>query len=413
MEDRIKIGSRDQLIDVLSEAAELEHNLCCSYLFAGFSLKGDGDGLSEDQCAAVRRWKQVLREIATQEMLHLALTSNLLMAIGAAPHFGRPNFPQASKHYPPEIRVALTRFDADTLDHFIYIERPDGADEEEGSTFTSSESPQPAAQTTDIVPQAQDYVSVSELYRGVEQGFRDLVDKLGEERVFIGPSEDQATPERLDFPGLIAVSDLASAVQAVNLIIEQGEGAPRNQNESHYAQFLQIRKEFQEIRQQSPEFDPSRPVLDNPFTRVPSDADAAHVMTDPLTVEVADLFNGAYAAMLDFLLRFFAHTEESDDELKTLIGTAIGIMSGVLAPLGETLTALPAGEEFTGQTGGPSFQVYRASAHRLPSKRAAWFLLKERLLELSEFCEGLTSRSERTARLHSVQQTLAGLAADL
>src|SRR5215212_3229048 len=157
MEDRIRIGSRDQLIDVLSEAAELEHNLCCSYLFAGFSLKGDGDGLSEDQCAAVRRWKQVLREIATQEMLHLALTSNLLMAIGAAPHFGRPNFPQASKHYPPEIRVALTRFDADTLDHFIYIERPDGADEEEGSTFTSSESPQPAAQTTDIVPQAQDY----------------------------------------------------------------------------------------------------------------------------------------------------------------------------------------------------------------------------------------------------------------
>jgi len=29
-------------------------------------------------------------------MLHLALVSNLMTAIGAAPVFGRPNFPQRS-----------------------------------------------------------------------------------------------------------------------------------------------------------------------------------------------------------------------------------------------------------------------------------------------------------------------------
>ena len=47
------------------------------------------------------RWRKTLSGIAVEEMLHLALVSNLMAAIGAAPVFGRPNFPQRSRYFPP------------------------------------------------------------------------------------------------------------------------------------------------------------------------------------------------------------------------------------------------------------------------------------------------------------------------
>jgi Ferritin-like len=46
------------------------------------------------------RWRKTLRGIAVEEMLHLALVSNLMTAIGAAPVFGRPNFPQRTRYFP-------------------------------------------------------------------------------------------------------------------------------------------------------------------------------------------------------------------------------------------------------------------------------------------------------------------------
>ena len=49
--------SREQLFHELYEAAELEHNLMCTYLYAAFSLKaGVAEGLSEPEAAAVARW---------------------------------------------------------------------------------------------------------------------------------------------------------------------------------------------------------------------------------------------------------------------------------------------------------------------------------------------------------------------
>ena len=41
----------------LYEAAELEHNLMCTYLYAAFSLKDANDGLSAEEAAATARWR--------------------------------------------------------------------------------------------------------------------------------------------------------------------------------------------------------------------------------------------------------------------------------------------------------------------------------------------------------------------
>lgn len=52
----IKIESREELIHLLSEVAEIEHGVACSYLFAAFSLKSDvSEGVTEQQSEAIGR----------------------------------------------------------------------------------------------------------------------------------------------------------------------------------------------------------------------------------------------------------------------------------------------------------------------------------------------------------------------
>ncbi len=105
------IEHREALIYMLCEAAELEHGIMCQYLFAAFSLKQSTDeGLSDAELEAVTRWRRVVAHVATEEMLHLALVHNLLSAIGAAPHFARPNFPAPAHHYPPGVNLTLVPF---------------------------------------------------------------------------------------------------------------------------------------------------------------------------------------------------------------------------------------------------------------------------------------------------------------
>ena len=106
----LPVDSREQLVYLLTQAAELEQGILCEYLFALYSLKRDpGDGLDPEQLALVTRWGDTLAEIAVQEMLHLTLATNLLTAVGASPHFHRPNFPIRCQWYPPDVQVALVR----------------------------------------------------------------------------------------------------------------------------------------------------------------------------------------------------------------------------------------------------------------------------------------------------------------
>src|SRR5512143_4292992 len=48
--------TRERALHALYEAAELEHNLMCTYLYAAFSLRdGVGEGLAPDEAEAVAR----------------------------------------------------------------------------------------------------------------------------------------------------------------------------------------------------------------------------------------------------------------------------------------------------------------------------------------------------------------------
>jgi hypothetical protein len=119
------VADRDSLVHPLTEAAEIEHNLLCLYLYAAFSLKfGAEDGLSPTESETVAKWRTTVMGVAIEEMAHLALVNNLLVTLGGAPHFDRPNLPVPPGYHPAGFVIRLVPLTKATLDHFIFLERP-------------------------------------------------------------------------------------------------------------------------------------------------------------------------------------------------------------------------------------------------------------------------------------------------
>jgi len=409
------IEDREELIFMLSEAAALEHMIMCEYLFAAFSLKREvSEGVTAAQLEAIKGWERVVSLVATQEMLHLALVSNLLTAIGSNPSFRHPNFPQGSKYYPPGVQLALLPFGEHALQHFLYLERPEGMDLEDAPEFAVLAMPKPSLTLADdqLVPQTQEFATIGHLYRGIEQGFRHLVEQYGQQLVFIGPPRAQATQQYFGWPELIAVTDLASACQAIETIIQEGEGARGDWRQAHYGKFLQIMQAYRDLRQQDPGFEPARPVV-AAYVRPPSDTNEVPLISDPVTAAVSELFNASYEVVLQLLLRYFMHGNETQDELQTLSSTAVNAMFMVIKPLGQLLTTLPIGPHLPGKMAGPTFEIYR-TAYFLPDHDAAWIVLHERLLELAAYCGKLSGQqSAPQADLQAIAANLRRLAAVL
>jgi hypothetical protein len=357
------------------------------YLYADFSLKeGEDEGLSREQAEAVGRWRNVLRGIAVEEMLHLALVSNVMSSIGAAPTFTRPNFPQRSRYFPASVQLDLLPFGEQALKHFLYLERPEGMERQDAEGFVPSAPPRGPLTEDELMPRGQEFLTLGHLYRGVEDGLRGLTDRLGERAVFVGSPRAQATPEIVQWPQLIAVTGQDSALAAVSEIIEQGEGARGDWRDAHYGRFLAMWDEYHALREADPTFEPARPVL-AAYTRQPFDISAGvPLITDPLTNRVAELATVAYEVVLQLLTRFFTHTDESDGQLELLIGAAIEVMAGVVRPLGVALTTLPVGPQQEGHTAGLAFEMSYQMGNFVPSREPAWALLHERATLLVDKC---------------------------
>ncbi|MEX0744819.1 MAG: ferritin-like domain-containing protein, partial [Phycisphaeraceae bacterium] len=66
-EPKIRIETREELVCLLAEAAAIEHNLMCCYLYAAWSLKrGERDGLTKAEADAVVRWKRAVVSVAVE-----------------------------------------------------------------------------------------------------------------------------------------------------------------------------------------------------------------------------------------------------------------------------------------------------------------------------------------------------------
>jgi len=408
---------REALIWTLGKAAALEQLVMCQYLYAAFGLKDrEDDGLTAPQLDATRRWRRELIHIAEQEMLHLALAQNLLTSVGAAPVFGRPNFPLPPHAYPAGIRMELLPFGEQSLRHFIYLERPEGLDmaDQDALAAIDKAAPLPPATDDDIGPRLQDFATIGELYRAIEVGFDRLAEHMGEGRLFLGPPGAQARSSRFWLSGFVPVTDLASAHAAIDVIVEQGEGARGAWRDAHFGRLVTVLDEFLDLRDADPSFEPSRPVLPS-LVREREDGLPMPLIGDPFSSRAVDLLNAVYEVLLQRLARSFAHTEETDDQLDVLAATAIGMMRDVVKPLGGLVTRLPVGFDHPGRTCGPTFELFYGADYLLPHRDAAWAVMEERMRVLAE----LATRCREVCMplylptVARIAESLAGLADQL
>jgi CDGSH-type Zn-finger protein/uncharacterized Fe-S cluster protein YjdI len=380
-ERAIHVDSREDLIYLLAEAAEIEHNLMCCYLFAAFSLKDEADGLDAAQAAELGRWRRAIVDVAIEEMSHLTLVANLTLAIGGSPHFGRPNFPVASGYHPSGVIVELRRLDRATLDHFIYLERPEGIETPDGATFSHRDSNYVRDMGAGrLMPSAQDYATVGHLYRGVRNAVSALCDSIGEAAMFVGDPALQVGPDLASLPGLLKVTDKASALRALDVIVEQGEGSPTDSEHSRYRRFIAIRDSYERAVAQNPDFDPSRPVAPNPVMRHPPEPKGKTFIDEPSAALALDFVNALYGAMLRALVQGFAEREPA--RKRAFLDTAIDGMFAI-TPVAQCLTKLPASPRTPGLNAGMTFATLRDVAP-MPDAAAAATVLSERLRQLAD-----------------------------
>ncbi|HYO80630.1 MAG TPA: ferritin-like domain-containing protein [Bryobacteraceae bacterium] len=355
-EPEILIGSREQLFHLLAEAAEIEHTLMCSYLYAAFSLKQKSDpGLSPEEAAAVQRWRAAVMNVAVEEMGHLLMVANLTAAIGGRPHFTRPNFPVNPGYFPSGVVLRLTPFSFNTLDHFIFLERPTGVEARDGEGFQVLEHKREQAYLG-LMPSSQEYVTVSHLYEAIRANLIAFAERVGPHSLFVGPEHGQIGGDLMTMEGIEVIVDLQGAGRAIDLIVEQGEGSPTDRQDSHYHRFQGIKREYTALLANNPDFAPAYPVAENPVMRRPPDPEGKVFIDAEPSARVLDLANAAYGMLLRCLVQAYSKSARSEKE--RMLAAAIDLMH-VVGMIATALAKLPATRDHQGINAGMTFTVLR------------------------------------------------------
>jgi CDGSH-type Zn-finger protein/uncharacterized Fe-S cluster protein YjdI len=370
--------SREQLLYWLHEASEIEHHLMCCYLYAAFSLKRTDPTWTDAQRDAVGRWRRTITGVALEEMTHLALVGNLVNALGAAPHLGRPAFPVDSGPYPAGFVIRLAPFCAATIEHFKFLERPGHEAIADGPGFERAREYKRQVPPGRLSPGPRDYSTVGELYETLAQSLQACAAAVGEPALFTGNPALQLDATLAPLPGVAPVTDLASALSAIQTIVTQGEGAGAEHGESHYMRFSQIADELQALSAQDPNFEPAWPAPTNPVMNAPIKATAERVHIDhPVNARWLDIGNALYTTSLRCLLQGFGETQRHAKG--TWLAASFALMRA-LVPVGQGLAARPARADTALPHAGLTFTPLR-SLSMLPPGRAA-DVVAERLEQL-------------------------------
>ena len=405
------VNDREELIYLLTEAAEFEHTVMCSYLYAQWSLKRSMDeGVTEQELEAIDHWRGLMLSVSMEEMLHLALVNNLLAAIGAAPHLSRPDFPVGAGKFPADVDFHLAPFSQTSVDHFVFLERPEEIDIEDGRGFVH-ESHYPRITCTDLLtPTPREYGSQGHLYHGIAQGIRRLADKLGEHALFSGHGEAQLSPDEVPLPGLFTVTNVDSAMQAIEEIVSQGEGAPAHRDDSHYARFAAIRDEFAALRAARPDFEPAFPAAVNPVLTEFTETDNVVRVNNPVARILVDLGNSVYGLMVHALAQVCAPAPLPAG-LRQGLSDASSELMRLMTVIGEACVRVPICDEKPGINAGLTFALPRSFGQLVQANAAQ--ILAERAEELAAPARELESRLPGVAdRLGVVAENLRQLHRD-
>ena len=342
---------REKLSRWLQTALELEFATIPPYLTALLSIK----------LPANREAAELIRSVMIEEMLHFALVANIINAVGGTPTLDETTLP----HYPLQMKfegapfkgrefpINLEPFSAAAIATFMKIEQPEERLKRPATFSVTFEVPA---------------LTIGEFYRRILALLKELDAELPG-KLFVG---DPARQIHKDFywsggGGVVAVSDLASATQAIDLVISQGEGGwTRAQGAAstgfgsyldmgHYYRFSEIHY----ARRYRPEDDPDAAPTGDPIA---IDYAAAYpVAINPKAsdygagTELAalnDAFNMRYT---DMLLQLREAIGGSPKALYT------AIMNGMhaLTPIAHEMMKLPL-EAGDGRVGCPSFDWLEA-----------------------------------------------------
>ncbi|GLF94859.1 ferritin-like domain-containing protein [Streptomyces yaizuensis] len=400
-----RITTRGGLVRALRDAAALELAVMLQYLYAAYSVPTHGAGLAyvrqgtwtpeqlrlacgdggETRDGGIRG---TLLDIAREEMIHFLLVNNVLTAVGEPFHVPRIDFSTINHRSPVPLDFSLERLGAGSVERFTLIERPDGL---VGEVRRGDPAAAPAyVESGDVESgdgESEDrhqhpYASLSELYADIREGLRRvpglfLVEKGrggGEHHLFLRESVNRHHPDYQ-----LEVDDLTSALFAIDVITEQGEGGvlagaqgpPRTAAEpSHYEAFLRIgdllrdppatgtRQHHSRSGQRSgqrsgPRWSPAYPVVRNPT--LGQGNPAMETVTDPDARTVMRLFNRSYFMALQLMVQHFGERPDASLRRSDLMNAAIDMMTGLMRPLAELLVTLPSGRR--GTTAGPSFEL--------------------------------------------------------
>jgi len=221
------IETPESLRSHIEVAIRVELSTIPPYLFAMYSIEDHGSEAAK-----------LIRSIVAEEMLHTALATNLLLAVGGTPSYGdrsyMPTYPMDLPHHRPPLPLELAPCSMETIqDVFMRIEQP----ELHGAP-----------------PEPDEYESLGQFYHALEIGLEEMSQRLD---VFENPQTESqmsnpsyyrpVTFDAEDSGGLLLIDDLASAIDAIEIIIHQGEGLsdnrwadPAHQELTHFHKLVQI-----------------------------------------------------------------------------------------------------------------------------------------------------------------------------
>ena len=205
----------------LENAVKLEHSTIPPYLTAMFSLKPGTN----------REIAGLIRSIVIQEMLHMTIAANILIAIGGRPQINRkdfiPDYPGPLPMNIGDLRVGIEAFSIPLVEKvFMAIEEPEDEIHIEKMLAAAEE----------------EFATIGQFYDAIEV----QIEKLGQS-IFV---DTTAPPQMLAsswFPLdlLFPITGPESAIRAIEIVKTQGEGTSKDPFESpgdlaHFYKFGEI-----------------------------------------------------------------------------------------------------------------------------------------------------------------------------
>lgn len=332
----MQLDSESDLMQALQIAIELEHSTIPPYLCALYSIKP----------SANIEVAELIRSVVIEEMLHMALVSNLLISLGGNPDIGHSKFvPPYPGPLPGGLRagliVRLRRCSLEQIrDCFMSIEEPEETLEIRRSQLAPRDHLDPHRYT------------IGWFYDEVKKALTEL---SGQGKITFG-NTDRQVKQWSGMGRLYVIASLSDALAAIDEIKDQGEGRmPQDPYDTekelaHYFKFAEIVAGRHLVRSGDTfsytgapiPFDPDGvwPMIDDPDIVLYPSGSRAQLLSMQ--------FSQSYQALLAGLNRAFNGEPDYLQE-------AIGLMYS-LDLAARQLMQTPSGLK-DGTTAGPSFQL--------------------------------------------------------